>query len=98
LRIAAERTDGVSSVPAFLTEHLRRRLWKKDKREVEREAAERTGATVQAVDASKCLDCGGSNFYYPGGYEEGSPSADTTNLAGWNDTAEAATSISFQNE
>jgi hypothetical protein len=71
LRIAAARTDGVSSVPAFLTEHLRRRLWKKDKREVEREAAERTGATVRAVDASKCPDCGGSNFYYPGGYEEG---------------------------
>jgi hypothetical protein len=71
LRIAAARTDGVSSVPAFLTEHLRRRLWKKDKREVERDAAEKSEDSAKAVDATKCPDCGGSNFYYPGGYENG---------------------------
>jgi hypothetical protein len=71
LRIAAARTGGVSSVPAFLTEHLRRRLWKKDKREVEREAAEKSEAPAKAVDATKCPDCGGSNFYYPQGYENG---------------------------
>ncbi len=31
LKVAALRTDSISSVPAFLTEHLRRRLWQNDK-------------------------------------------------------------------
>jgi hypothetical protein len=72
LKIAAARTDGVSSVPAFLTEHLRRRLWKKERRELEGEAEAGKGSAPQkSVDAMKCPDCGGSNYYYPQGYENG---------------------------
>jgi hypothetical protein len=71
LRIAAGRTT-VSSVPAFLAEHLRRRLWKKEKRQIEAEAAEQKGsAPVPKVDASKCPDCFGTGMYYPEGYEKG---------------------------
>ena len=69
LKIAAARTDSVSSVPAFLTEHLRRRLWKKEKRELEAEASKE--APAKTADASKCPDCGGTGFFYPGGYEGG---------------------------
>jgi hypothetical protein len=71
LRIAAGRTT-VSSVPAFLAEHLRRRLWKKEKRELEAEAAEHKESTsAKKVDASKCPDCFGSGMWYPGGFEKG---------------------------
>jgi hypothetical protein len=71
LRIAAGRTT-VSSVPAFLAEHLRRRLWKKEKRQLEAEAAEqRTSAPTQKVDASKCPDCFGAGMYYPNGFDKG---------------------------
>ena len=69
LKIAAARTDSVSSVPAFLTEHLRRRLWKKEKRELEAEASKE--APTKTADASGCPDCGGTGFFYPGGYEGG---------------------------
>jgi hypothetical protein len=69
LKIAASRTT-VSSVPAFLTEHLRRRLWKKDKAQLDREEKQTPPAEPQ-VDASKCLDCGGSGWYYPDGQERG---------------------------
>jgi hypothetical protein len=62
----------VSNVPAFLTEHLRRRLWKKERRELEGEAeAGKGGAPAKSLDATKCPDCGGSNYYYPQGYENG---------------------------
>jgi hypothetical protein len=71
LKIAAGRTDNVSSVPAFLTEHLRRRLWKKDKRQVEAEASERREEQTPKVDASKCPDCFGTGMYYPEGFEKG---------------------------
>ena len=71
LKIAAARTGSVSNVPAFLTEHLRRRLWKKEKKEVEHESAEGVASTARNVEAAKCPDCGGSNFYYPQGYESG---------------------------
>jgi hypothetical protein len=71
LRIAAGRTT-VSSVPAFLAEHLRRRLWKKEKRQIEQEAAEQKAATpARKVDASKCPDCFGTGMYYPEGYDKG---------------------------
>jgi hypothetical protein len=71
LRIAAGRTT-VSSVPAFLAEHLRRRLWKKEKRQIEAEAAEqKASAPARKVDASKCPDCFGTGMYYPEGYEKG---------------------------
>jgi hypothetical protein len=71
LRIAAGRTT-VSSVPAFLAEHLRRRLWKKEKRQIEAEAAEqKASAPTRKVDASKCPDCFGTSMYYPNGFDKG---------------------------
>lgn len=69
LKIAAARTDSVSNVPAFLTEHLRRRLWKKEKRELEADASREAPSKV--LDASACPDCAGTGFYYPSGYEGG---------------------------
>jgi hypothetical protein len=71
LRIAAGRTT-VSSVPAFLAEHLRRRLWKKEKRQIEAETAEQKGtARAKKVDASQCPDCFGTGMYYPEGFDKG---------------------------
>lgn len=71
LKIAAGRTT-VSSIPAFLAEHLRRRLWKKEKRQIEAEAAEQKGSSPTAkVDASKCPDCFGTGMHYPEGYDKG---------------------------
>jgi hypothetical protein len=73
LQIAAARTGHVSNVPAFLTEHLRRRLWKKDKAQLEREG--RAAATAPearpTIDISKCPDCGGAGWFYPDGQERG---------------------------
>lgn len=72
LKIAAGRTN-VSSVPAFLTEHLRRRLWKKDRRQVEEEG-KAVGSKESGggkVDASKCPDCFGTGMHYPEGFEKG---------------------------
>jgi hypothetical protein len=72
LKIAAGRTT-VSSVPAFLAEHLRRRLWKKEKRQIEEEG--KSGANSPEpevrIDASKCPDCFGTGMWYPEGYEKG---------------------------
>jgi hypothetical protein len=71
LRIAAGRTT-VSNVPAFLAEHLRRRLWKKEKRQIEAETTEQNNsAPAQKVDASKCPDCFGTGMYYPEGFDKG---------------------------
>jgi hypothetical protein len=71
LRIAAGRTT-VSSVPAFLAEHLRRRLWKKEKRQIEAEAAEqKASSSTQKIDASQCPDCFGTGMYYPEGFDKG---------------------------
>jgi hypothetical protein len=70
LKIAAGRTT-VSSAPAFLAEHLRRRLWKKDKRQIEAEAAQPKTADAPKVDASQCPDCFGTGMWYPEGFEKG---------------------------
>jgi hypothetical protein len=71
LKIAAARTT-VSSAPAFLAEHLRRRLWKKSREEVEREGREASATPAAAnVDARQCPDCGGSGWFYPSGQEQG---------------------------
>jgi hypothetical protein len=72
LKIAAGRT-AISNVPAFLAEHLRRRLWKKEKRQLESEAAEARGEAKASpkVDASQCPDCYGAGMYYPEGFEKG---------------------------
>jgi hypothetical protein len=73
LRIAAGRTT-VSSVPAFLAEHLRRRLWKLDKKQAQAEGRELPDQ-VATVESSKprpdCPDCGGSGWWYPDGPERG---------------------------
>ena len=73
LKIAAGRTT-VSSVPAFLAEHLRRRLWKKDKHQLDREGKseeEETQTPTAKGDASKCPDCFGVGMWYPEGFEKG---------------------------
>jgi len=70
LKIAAGRTT-VSSVPAFLAEHLRRRLWKKEKRQIEAEAAGEQSATTPKVDILQCPDCFGTGMWYPQGYDKG---------------------------
>jgi hypothetical protein len=73
LRIAAGRTT-ISSVPAFLAEHLRRRLWKKEKHQIEAEEAEQkasASAPARKVNASECPDCFGAGMYYPEGFEKG---------------------------
>ncbi|HEX7315741.1 MAG TPA: hypothetical protein VF297_17620 [Pyrinomonadaceae bacterium] len=70
LKMAAGRTT-VSSVPAFLTEHLRRRLWKKDKREMEAEATQEGATDSAKVDATQCPDCFGTGMWYPEGFEKG---------------------------
>jgi hypothetical protein len=72
LRIAAGRTT-VSNVPAFMSEHLRRRLWKMDKRQATREGKElpdQTASTPQEVPAD-CPDCHGTGWWYPKGTENG---------------------------
>ncbi|HEY0378989.1 MAG TPA: hypothetical protein VGC87_18890 [Pyrinomonadaceae bacterium] len=73
LKIAAARTT-VSSVPAFLAEHLRRRLWKIDKKQAHAEGRELPDEMVSqapSFDASKCPDCGGSGWWYPEGEIKG---------------------------
>lgn len=70
LKIAAGRTT-VSSVPSFLAEHLRRRLWKKEKRQIDDERSKEQSAAAQKVDASKCPDCFGTGMWYPEGFEKG---------------------------
>jgi hypothetical protein len=52
LRIAAARTS-VSSAPAFLAEHLRRRLRKADARQIEREVRETSTGAALAASSSK---------------------------------------------
>ena len=71
LKIAAGRTT-VSNVPAFFTEHLRRRLWKKEKRQIEAEAAVSSSPSMSGgFDASQCPDCFGTGMWYPEGYDRG---------------------------
>jgi hypothetical protein len=73
LKIAAARTT-VSSIPAFLAEHLRRRLWKIDKKQARAEGRELPDEAIsqaQTIDASKCPDCGGSGWWYPEGEGKG---------------------------
>ena len=74
LRIAAARTT-VSNVPAFLAEHLRRRLWKLDKkqaREQGRELPDQAAASPGGETApADCPDCKGSGWWYPEGQEKG---------------------------
>jgi hypothetical protein len=74
LRIAATRTT-VSSAPAFLAEHLRRRLfkWEKNKGEMLALTAppDTTGVLVTPEQIKSCPDCAGTGWWYPDGYEAG---------------------------
>ncbi len=70
LKMAAGRTT-ISSVPAFLAEHLRRRLWKKDKHQIEVEAAHPKPEDLPKLDASQCPDCFGTGMWYPEGFDKG---------------------------
>jgi hypothetical protein len=74
LKIAAGRTT-VSNVPAFLAEHLRRRLWKIDKQQATEiatlEAVEGTQTALSEEERRTCPDCAGTNFWYPEGPERG---------------------------
>jgi hypothetical protein len=72
LRISAGRTS-VSSVPAFMAEHLRRRLWKMDKKQAVREGKElpdQIASTPQDFSPG-CPDCHGTGWWYPNGTENG---------------------------
>jgi hypothetical protein len=69
LKIAAGRTS-VSSVPSFFAEHLRRRLFKKDRAQLASEEKSEPSSWVK-VDASKCPDCFGTGMWYPEGYDKG---------------------------
>jgi hypothetical protein len=84
LKIAAARTI-VSSVPAFLAEHLRRRLWKIDKKQARAEGRElpdeMTTKSQSSVNASSCPDCGGSGWWYPEGEGKGVAKCKHENLA-----------------
>jgi hypothetical protein len=70
LKMAAGRTT-VSSAPAFLAEHLRRRLWKKEKQDVDDLTSEKPLKPSDRVDASDCPDCYGTGMYYPEGFDKG---------------------------
>jgi hypothetical protein len=74
LRIAAGRTT-ISNVPAFLTEHLRRRLWKVDKKraiEIATVEPEQGNQSALSDEAKRsCPDCAGTNFWYPEGPDKG---------------------------
>jgi hypothetical protein len=74
LKIAAGRTT-VSSVPAFLAEHLRRRLWKVDKKQARAEGRELPDEAISSAPSQEgskeCPDCGGSGWWYPEGPERG---------------------------
>ena len=74
LRIAAACTPSVSNLPAFLAEHLRRRLWKNDKQQLTEEGNSATTSATPShakLDTSKRPDCCGSGIYYPEGYNKG---------------------------
>jgi hypothetical protein len=73
LKIAAGRTT-ISNVPAFLTEHLRRRLWKVDKKratEIAIEPEQGSQPTLSDAEKRTCPDCAGTNFWYPEGLDKG---------------------------
>jgi hypothetical protein len=70
-KIAAGRTT-VSSAPAFLAEHLRRRLWKTDKKQLTVNPEEPAApGSAQEVDSRDCPDCFGTGMFYPEGFDKG---------------------------
>ena len=83
LRIAAGRTT-VSNVPAFLAEHLRRRLWKIDKKqalEQGRELPDQPQTKNTIPDGQTCPDCNNTGWWYPNGTDKGVIRCKHTNLS-----------------
>ena len=72
-KLAEGRTGVVSNPAAFFLEHMRRRLWKKEKRQLDGEGkSEVVSSNLSGkVDASKCPDCFGTGMWYPEGFERG---------------------------
>jgi hypothetical protein len=73
LRIAAGRTV-VSNVPAFMAEHLRRRLWKLDKKQAQaegRELPDQPKTSNLVPDGQNCSDCNNTGWWYPNGADKG---------------------------
>lgn len=83
LKIATGRTT-VSNVPAFLAEHLRRRLWKKEKHQIDAESAQTKSESEDApkLDASQCPDCFGTGMWYPEGFDKGVARCEHKSLRG----------------
>ena len=84
LRIAAGRTT-ISSVPAFMAEHLRRRLWKMDKRQAQaegRELPDQAPVEPSSVPSGQvCPDCSNSSWWYPDGPDKGVAKCKHTKLS-----------------
>ncbi|MCA1568416.1 MAG: hypothetical protein LC803_22760 [Acidobacteria bacterium] len=73
LKIAAGRTT-ISNVPAFMAEHLRRRLWKLDKKQAAREGKElpdQVSLKPSIPEGQICPDCSNTGWWYPNGTEKG---------------------------
>jgi hypothetical protein len=73
LKIAAGRTT-VSNVPAFMAEHLRRRLWKIDKKqalEQGRELPDQPQMKNSIPEGATCPDCNNTGWWYPNGADKG---------------------------
>jgi hypothetical protein len=70
-KLAAGRAQSISSPGSFFAEHLRRRLWKKEKAQLDREGKSDVQGSQLKVDSSKCPDCFGTGMYYPEGFEKG---------------------------
>lgn len=79
-KIAGDRASVVSSPAAFTAEHLRRRLFKKGKVEMEAESRE-VPAPVTTLDVQNCPDCHGTGWWYPNGMEKGVAKCKHTRLA-----------------
>jgi hypothetical protein len=84
LRIAAGRTT-ISSVPAFMAEHLRRRLWKMDKMQAQaegRELPDQAAVGRSSVPSGQiCPDCSNSGWWYPDGPDKGVAKCKHTKLS-----------------
>jgi hypothetical protein len=65
-----------------MAEHLRRRLWKIDKKQAAREGKELPDQTTSVVQANPvdCPDCNGSGWWYPNGTEKGVAKCKHSNL------------------
>lgn len=85
-KIAAARTT-VSSAGPFLAEHLRRRLFKKDKQQLAVESAQ-SEPSATAVDVKACPECAGVGWYYPEGKEKGMAKCKHTRLLSAEDSTQ----------